>query len=68
MIQRPLTYFFDSRYGPSVNTASPSRPSMTVAVMGDARRPAKTQWPSACSSLKALIAAISSAVAESDLS
>src|SRR6266516_4967282 len=42
---------------------------MTVAVLGDARPPAKTQWPSAWScSLKASIAAISSAVARSVVS
>jgi hypothetical protein len=37
---------------------------MTVAVLGDPRPPAKTQWPSALSrSLNALIAAISDGVA-----
>src|SRR5512146_2789899 len=42
---------------------------MTVAVLGAPRPPAKTQWPSASScSLKASIAAISSAVPESVLS
>jgi hypothetical protein len=42
---------------------------MTVAVPGDARPPAKTQWPSACSrSLNALTAAISVGVAESVVS
>ena len=42
MIQKPARYSFDSRKGPSVNIASPPRLSMTVAVLGDARPPAKT--------------------------
>src|SRR5215472_650867 len=55
-----------SRWGASM---SPSLPSTAVAVLGDARPPAKTQWPSAWScSLKASIAAISSAVARSVVS
>jgi hypothetical protein len=50
--------------GPSVTIASPPRLSMTVAVLGEARPPAKTQWPSAWSrSLNTSIAAISSGVA-----
>src|SRR5262249_1093558 len=69
MIQKPAMCSLDSRYGPSVNTASPSLPSTTVAVLGDARPPAKTQWPAAWScSLKTSIAAISSAVARSVVS
>src|SRR5262249_55316712 len=69
MIQKPARYSFDSRKGPSVNSASPPRLSMTVAVLGDARPPAKTQWPSASSrSLNALMAAISVGVAEPVLS
>src|SRR5262249_24687183 len=43
MIQKPARYSFDSRKGPSVNIVSPLRLSMTVAVLGDARPPAKTQ-------------------------
>ena len=34
MIQKPARYSFDSTKGPSVNTASSPRPSMTVAVLG----------------------------------
>src|SRR5215212_9193155 len=65
MIQNPAMYSFVSRKGPSVNNASPPRLSMTVAELGDASPPAKTQWPSAWSrSLNALMAAISSGVAE----
>ena len=36
MIQKPMIHSFDSRYGPSVNNASLSRPSTTVAVSGAA--------------------------------
>src|SRR6266536_1117556 len=43
MIQKPARYSFDSRKGPSVNIASSPRLSMTVAELGDARPPAKTQ-------------------------
>ena len=44
--------------------ASPPRLSMTVAVSGEARPPAKTQWPSAWSrSLNTSIAASSSGAA-----
>ena len=69
MIQKPMTYSLVSTEGPSVRTASPWRPSMTVAALGAARPPAKTQWPSAWScSLKTSIAAISSAVAGSVVS
>src|SRR3954447_22907924 len=65
MIQKPARYSFDSRKGPSVNIASSPRLSMTVAVLGDARPPAKTQWPSALScSLNTSIAAISAGVPE----
>src|SRR5580704_9591001 len=61
IIHRPPRYSFDSTKGPSVNSASPPRLSITVAVPGAARPPAKTQWPSAASrSLNASIAAISS--------
>src|SRR5664280_202288 len=64
MIQKPARYSFDSRKGPSVTIASPPRLSMTVAVLGDPRPPAKTQWPSAMSrSLNALMAVISDGVA-----
>src|SRR5919205_2913532 len=64
MTQKPATYSLDSRKGPSVTIASPPRLSMTVAVSGEARPPAKTQWPSARSrSLNTSIAAISSEVA-----
>src|SRR6476659_4937186 len=59
MIQKPAMCSFDSRNGPSVKTASPARLSMTVAVFGDPRPPAKTQLPSAWSrSLNTSIAAI----------
>src|SRR5262249_11082532 len=69
MIQKPARYSFDSTKGPSLNTASPSRLSMTVAVLGDPRPAAKTQWPSARSrSLNASMAAISVGVAEPVLS
>src|SRR5829696_8706131 len=69
MIQKPAMYSFVSRKGPSVNSASPPRLSMTVAVLGELRPPAKTQWPSASSrSLNALMAAISVGVAEPVLS
>src|SRR5262244_1472134 len=43
MIQKPARYSFDSRKGPSVNIASSPRLSMTVAELGAARPPAKTQ-------------------------
>ena len=43
MIQKPARYSFDSRKGPSVNIASWPRLSMTVAELGAARPPAKTQ-------------------------
>jgi hypothetical protein len=43
MTQKPARYSFDSRKGPSVNTASSPRLSMTVAGSGDPRPPAKTQ-------------------------
>src|SRR4029434_1736488 len=49
MIQKPAMYSFGSRKAPSVNNASPPRLSMTVAVLGDASPPAKTQWLSASS-------------------
>src|SRR5664279_6259920 len=70
MIQKPARYSFDSRKGLSVSTGSSRRLSMTVAVLGDPRPPAKTQWPSALSrsSLNALMAAISVGVAKSGLS
>src|SRR4030095_11023190 len=69
IIQKPARYSFVSRKGPSVNNASPPRLSMTVAELGDASPPAKTQWPSASSrSLNALMAAISDGVAEPVLS
>src|ERR1700729_1834863 len=60
-IQRPPRSSFDSTKAPSVNSAPPPRLSITVAVPGAARPPAKTQWPSAASrSLNASIAATSS--------
>src|SRR6185369_6145310 len=66
MIQNPAMCSFDSRYGPSVNTGSPPLASTTVAVLGDARPPANTQWPSVWSrSLKTSIADCSSSVARS---
>src|SRR5580693_8866862 len=69
MIQKPAICSFDSRKGPSVNIASSPRLSMTVAVLGAARPPAKTQWPSAWSrSLNTSMAAISSGVARPVLS
>src|SRR5262249_4411821 len=69
MIQKPARCSFDSTKGPSVNNASPLRLSMTVAVSGAARPPAKTQWPSASSrSLNSSMAAISLGVAEPVLS
>src|SRR2546430_6108259 len=43
MIQKPARYSFDSRKGPSVNSASSPRLSMTVAELGDPRPPANTQ-------------------------
>src|SRR4029077_19422581 len=43
MIQKPARYSFDSRKGPSVNIAFSPRLSITVAVLGDPRPPAKTQ-------------------------
>src|SRR6202044_446706 len=49
MIHRPARCSFDSRKGPSVNTAAGPRLSMTVAELGDSRPPAKTQCPSAWS-------------------
>src|SRR5215204_1281736 len=62
-------YSFVSKKGPSVNNASPPRLSMTVAELGAARPPAKTQCPSASSrSLNTLMAAISVGVAEPVLS
>src|SRR5262249_8858930 len=64
MIQKPARYSFDSRKGPSVNIASSPRLSMTVAELGAARPPAKTQCPSAWSrSLNTSMAACSSGVA-----
>src|SRR5215472_12035508 len=42
-IQKPARYSFDSTKGPSVNIASSPRLSMTVAELGAARPPAKTQ-------------------------
>src|SRR6185312_9041378 len=64
MIQKPARYSFDSRKGPSVNIASSPRLSMTVAELGAARPPAKTQCPSATSrSLNTSMAASSSGVA-----
>src|SRR5512143_1265591 len=69
MTQKPMRYSFDSTKGPSLKTASPPRLSMTVAVLGEPRPPAKTQWPSARSrSLNASMAAISSEVARPALS
>src|SRR5262249_22580753 len=63
-IQKPARYSFDSTKGPSVNIASSPRLSMTVAELGAARPPAKTQCPSPLSrSLNASMAAISSEVA-----
>src|SRR5262249_35297317 len=41
IIQKPAIRPLGSRSGPSVNTAPPSLPSTTVAVLGDARPPAK---------------------------
>lgn len=65
MIQRPATCSFVSTKGPSLNIASLPRLSMTVAVLVDARPPAKTQWPSALiRSLNASMATISSEVAD----
>jgi hypothetical protein len=65
MIQKPERCSFVSRNGPSVTIAAPFRLSITVAVLGDASPPAKTQWPSATSpSLNVSMAAISSGVAE----
>src|SRR5262249_40892445 len=67
-IQKPATCSFDSTKGPSVNTACPFLLSIVVAVSGDPRPPAKTQWPSARSpSLNRSIAAISPSVASSEL-
>ena len=43
MTQKPAMYSFDSTNGPSVNTASPPRLSMTVAVLG--RREAAGEDP-----------------------
>src|SRR5207344_732807 len=69
MIQKPARYSFDSRKGPSVSIASSPRLSMTVAELGAARPPAKTQWPSATSrSLNTSIAACSSGVARPGVS
>src|SRR6266536_4411616 len=64
-IQKPARYSFVSAKGPSVSIGSSPRLSMTVAVLGAARPPAKTQWRSALSrSLNALMAACSSGVAK----
>jgi len=41
MTQNPARYSFDSTKGPSVKIASPQRSSMTVAVVGTPRPPAK---------------------------
>src|SRR5579872_2362005 len=69
IIQKPIRYSFDSRKGPSVTIASAPRLSMTVAELGAARPPAKTQWPSAWSrSLNTSIAASSSGLARSTVS
>src|SRR5580693_9884293 len=43
IIHRPPRYSFDSANGPSVNSASPPRLSITVAAPGAARPPEKTQ-------------------------
>ncbi len=49
IIQKPARYSFDSRNGPSLNTASSPRLSNHGGRIGDLRPPAKTQWPSAWS-------------------
>src|SRR5262249_21707096 len=62
--QNPARYSLDSRNGPSVNIAVPSRLSTTVALLVVPRPPANTQCPSAWScSLNASIAAASPEVA-----
>ena len=57
MIQKPGMCSW-TQMGPSLLIRAPVPPSTTVTVLGDARPPAKTQWPSAWScSLKTSIAA-----------
>src|ERR1700744_2477971 len=61
MIQKPARCPFDPTKGPWVTIAPPPRLSMTVAVLGAPRPPAKTQWPAAWSrSLNTSMAASSS--------
>jgi len=69
MIQKPAVHTSVTAYGPSVMTGSPWRASMTVAVAGAAIPAAIIQCPLAWSwSLNASIVAISSPVAELDVS
>ena len=66
MTQKPAAHSSASMNGPSVETGSSPRPSITVEVVGSASPAAKTQLPPAISfSVKTSIAACSSAVPDS---